>query len=95
MAGPENPVSTFEQTNHEQQCSNRCRLLFRVSFALDHSADLQVALIESPDAAGVFQGMKQQFPFTYENMLISAIVESRQSDGTTAKIAEQRNKPTP
>jgi hypothetical protein len=53
--------------------------LFRVSYAPDHSSDVQVAYIESPEAAGVLEGMKQQFTSTYEKMSINAIVESRQS----------------
>jgi hypothetical protein len=54
---------------------------------VDHSSDVQVARIESPDAAGVFQGMEQQFPYAYEKMLINAIVESRQGDDTNSSIA--------
>lgn len=59
--------------------------LFRVSFTVDHSSDVQVARIESSDAAGVFQGMKEQFPYAYEKMFINAIVESRQGDDTTVQ----------
>lgn len=84
------PVSTFEQTIHEKNGLIITSLLFRVSFALDHSSDVQVAHIESPDAAGVFQGLKQQFPSTYEQMSISAIVESRQGDDTTAASPPKR-----
>jgi hypothetical protein len=75
-------VSTVEQKTLDESGLIVSGLpFFLVSFALDHSSEVRVAHIESPDAAGVFDGMKQQFPSTYEYMSINAIVESRQSDG--------------
>ncbi len=90
-APPASPqVSFFEQTTSEKNGLMVTSLLFRFSFALDHSSDIQVALIESLDAAEVFQGLKQQFPSTYEKISINAIVESRQSDDTTAALLPKR-----
>jgi hypothetical protein len=79
-------VSNYDQTTtNNNDLLGSSLPLFRVSFALDHASDVQIAHIESPDAAGVLQGMKQQFPSTYENILIKAIVESRKGDDTTVQ----------
>jgi hypothetical protein len=54
--------------------------VFRVSYSLDSSSISQDIHVESANAADVYQHMQRRFPIAYEKMIITAVVEYRQSD---------------